>query len=318
MKTVSLSLVGDVMLGRSFNEVYQNDPTYRWLDPEIQTWIQDSDLAIGNLETTLTRTTQKWPNKVFNFRLLPSYFYQASRSLRFDYLSLANNHILDFGIPGLRETMTTLNSSNIGFSGAGIDLFQARRPYLWRSKSGVDLMFLSATTHPHDFAATFDRGGAWLVDEEDPLSRRRVVEYVRDLRRNFNGIIVLSLHWGSNYAPGPTEAMKTFARELISAGINLIHGHSAHHVMEMERIGNGLVFYSLGDFIDDYAIDPRYRNDLAVAVKVSLLSTGKLLTVEAFSTKIQGMFTTLPSPSEEQYVLNLLQGNETPGFYEND
>src|SRR5690242_12911364 len=116
MTTLHLALVGDIMLGRTFNRISHAN----WIDPNLLTCLQRSDLVIGNLETTVTTSSEKWPDKTFNFRADPTLFRARIRQLCQSnqcFLNLANNHSLDYSVSGLNETMQHLAELGIEFAG---------------------------------------------------------------------------------------------------------------------------------------------------------------------------------------------------------
>lgn len=86
---------------------------------------------------------------------------------------------------------------------------------------------------------------------------RRVQE--AKLRSHF---VVFSFHWGPNYQWHPDASIIRLAHALIDLGVDLVHGHSSHHVQGIELYKGRPIFYGCGDFIDDYAVSEVYRNDL--------------------------------------------------------
>jgi len=290
-----ICLVGDVMLGRSFDAIYDANPQYRWLDTELQQWIEDSDYIIGNLETSITTSTKKWPNKVFNFKIRPDNFARAATNLRFDYLSLANNHSLDYGLDGLLETINTLDNLNIKHAGAARSKSKAHQP-----EDLEKMKIFSAADHPKDF-----QNNVWISEDMDD-----VIEAVRKEReKGYKGLIICSLHWGSNYMSEPTDKMQRIGLELLEVGTNIVNGHSAHHLLPMERIGNSVIFYSMGDFIDDYVVDKEYRNDLSAVVKIKVKGA-LVMGIEIMPTKIKRLKTVPSTGKEAEHSIDILLGNK--------
>ena len=73
---------------------------------------------------------------------------------------------------------------------------------------------------------------------------------------------MVSLHWGPNWESIVSEEKKNLARQLVISGVKIIHGHSAHHLQPFDIINGSMVFYSMGDFIDDYAVKPEYNSNV--------------------------------------------------------
>ena len=271
---MKLVLGGDVMIGRSFNELFDNHPSFNIWGDTLNVF-NNTDFSIVNLETTLTNSSNKWPNKAFNYKLRPkhaSILTQAS----IDYVNLANNHILDYKKEGLTDTITTLNNLGILHSGAGLNKKEAMLPVITK-----DLVIFSAANHYDDWAATNKKEGLWYL-EPDLLLR-----YSKKLKEKYpNKIRIFSVHWGPNWGWDVSPSIQSLANRLIrDGGVNIIHGHSHHHVQRMERINDGYVFYSFGDLIDDYAIDSNYKSNLSFLAQFDIKKS-KIAGLKILPTKI--------------------------------
>jgi len=184
-----------------------------------------------------------------------------------DLVTLANNHAMDFGPLALRDTIEHLAAAGVATVGAGADVRTARRPALLRA-GGLDLAVVAVTDHPDDFAAGGDRPGvafaalpagvpAWLLDT------------VRGLATSADAVLVTP-HWGPNMTTEPPLHVRRAAAALSGAGATLVAGHSAHL---FHGVAGGVLF-DLGDFLDDYAVDPALRNDLGLLFLVGLDERG--------------------------------------------
>ena len=292
MSAINLCLGGDAMIGRSFNELFNHVHTYNiWGDllPYLQ---KEVDIFGVNLETTLTDSDIPWTPKVFNYKLSPQY---ANVLHPVNYVSLANNHILDYRVSGLTDTLETLDSLHIKHAGAGINKQQAMNPVIISS-----IAFLSAADHYNYWAAgkpfppQKGKEGIFYIDVEGG-DWSEALTAVHKLRQNPNiKTIVFSLHWSGNWEPTISPQRQRFAYELLHNGVNIIHGHSSHHVQKISEINGGIVFYGMGDLIDDYALDLNFRNDLSFISNITL-KNGQIQDVKIHPTKIR-----------HQYVNNLL------------
>jgi poly-gamma-glutamate capsule biosynthesis protein CapA/YwtB (metallophosphatase superfamily) len=131
---------------------------------------------------------------------------------------------------------------------------------------GVTVTVVAATDHPHDYEARADAPGVALAEFRD-----RVPEWLTDAVSRASGDVVLvTPHWGPNMTSEPLPEIRRAARSLTSAGASLIAGHSAHVFHGVAR----RILYDLGDFVDDYAIDPILRNDLGLLWLVTLTRDG--------------------------------------------
>ncbi len=288
----NLTLGGDVMLGRSFNAIWSHNPRFNvWGD--LPSHLRGRQAVIFNLETTLTNHSQKWPGKRFNYRLSPRWA-GALEEAYVSHVSLANNHSLDFGRQGLIDTLQCLDNMNISHAGAGLTLAQAQQAVI--SPNGIG--YLSASDHPPYWAAgvTLSLKGAEGINYINVKAGDwgTLLQQVRQLRAQPRlRTLICSLHWGSNWAdldaqsrPQPTAAMQRLAYDLTREGVDIIHGHSAHHLLPLVMMNSGLVTYSLGDLIDDYLDRPQYRSYLACLVDVTTTGEGRVGQVVVRPTRI--------------------------------
>lgn len=262
MVGLDIALVGDIMLGRLVNErLADAPPQHPWGD--TLPVLLRADVRIGNLECVLSDDGEPWPGKVFHFRS-DSRNVASLTTAGFDIVSLANNHVLDFGRDSLREMVSTLDRHGILHAGAGADEEAARRPAVWHGRGNDDtsIGFLAVTDNEPDWEATPDSPGVFhspilLGDERmiDLLLRR-----VGELRRQVDTVIV-SAHWGGNWGREAPERHREVAHALVDAGADVVFGHSPHIVRGVEAYRRRPIIYGAGDFVDDYAIDPVERND---------------------------------------------------------
>lgn len=250
-------------------------PEYVWGDalPELER--VQPDLRIVNLETSVTRWDEPWPGKGINYRMHPANV-TCLAAARIDVAALANNHVLDWERPGLDETLGVLSRTGIRGVGAGHDAAGAQAPaVIDRGTACRWFVFGWGATSsgiPPEWGATPDRSGVALLPDLTRATARRIGEQVRAVKRTRN-VVVLSLHWGSNWGYGVPDQHVRFAHELIDEGVDVVHGHSSHHPRPIEVYRNKLILYGCGDFINDYegiAGHEAYRGDLALMYFVTL------------------------------------------------
>jgi poly-gamma-glutamate synthesis protein (capsule biosynthesis protein) len=213
----------------------------------------------------------------------------------FDCCSLANNHVLDWGYAGLEETLAAVQHTPIHMAGAGRNQAAAAAPaVIARPGIGRVLVFAFGTPTsgiPLTWAATADRAGVHVVPELSAAAVRALSTTVRD-RKQPGDIAVASIHWGSNWGYTIPEQHIAFAHQLIDvAGIDLVHGHSAHHVLGIEVYRDKLILYGCGDFLNDYEGIRGYeafRPDLGLLYRACLdVARGRLLRLELIPTQIR-------------------------------
>ena len=256
---MKLALAGDTMLGRGVADRLRSAPAQELVSAEVVAAAQEADLFVLNLECCISDRGTPWPapGKPFFFRAPPRATERLAR-LGVDCVTLANNHALDFGFDALVDTLAHLRDAGIAAVGAGPDLESARRPAFLES-GGFRLAVLGATDHPEDFAARVDRPGVALLGED------WLTEAVASVRARADAVLVTP-HWGPNMRAEPTAAVLNAATALERAGATLIAGHSAHVFQGVA----GRTLFDLGDFLDDYRVDPVLRNDLGLLFLVEL------------------------------------------------
>jgi Bacterial capsule synthesis protein PGA_cap len=268
MAAITVALAGDTMLGRGVAETLRSSPGAPLVAPELLELCRSADLFVCNLECCVSERGSPWPapGKPFHFRA-PPVAAERLAELGADLVTLANNHALDFGPVALGDTLEHLDAAGVATVGAGPDVQAARRPAPLRA-GGLVLGVVSVTDHPRDFAAGAERPGvafaplrggvpAWLLDT------------VRELAARVDAVLVAP-HWGPNMTSAPLGYVRAAAAQLAAAGATLVAGHSAH---VFHGVAGGVLF-DLGDFLDDYAVDPVLRNDLGLLFLVSLDERG--------------------------------------------
>lgn len=263
---ILIGLMGDVMLGRLVDEAIPSvGYAYPWGD--LLDVLRSTDLNLVNLETTLT-TSAEGADKVFIFKAAPDRV-QVLQEARIDVCNLANNHILDFGGPGLMETIQVLDSVGIGHVGAGGTFQDAAAPAVVERR-GISVGILGYTDNEPGWAAGDGRPGTNVISVDDV---DRVGADIEALRGRVD-VLIVTIHWGPNMRLRPSPEFRRFAQAAIDAGADVFHGHSAHVFQGIEARGRGLILYDTGDFVDDYAVDPRLRNDLSFLYLVRVDRTG--------------------------------------------
>ncbi|MBW8267942.1 CapA family protein [Caldovatus aquaticus] len=344
MDTITLALTGDVMLGRGVDQIlpHPSEPTlhephvrsaltyvalaerangpiprpvgfaYVWGDA-LET-MRQADARIVNLETSVT-TSEAFEPKGINYRMHPDNV-GCLRAAGIECCVLANNHVLDWGVAGLLETLETLERAGVHTAGAGRDLAQAAAPAaiaLAPAGSGRLLVFAygSPTSGiPPDWAAGPGRPGVHLLRDLSDATVARIAEAVRAARRP-GDIAIASIHWGPNWGYDIPPAFRRFAHALLDqAGFALVHGHSSHHAQGLEIHRNRLILYGAGDFLNDYEGIGGYeefRGDLAVLYLPRLSrATGELLGLTLAPFRIGRMRLNRPAADDVRWLAERL------------
>ena len=315
---ITLFLSGDVMTGRGIDQVlpHPNGPlihepymqsatgyvelaeqangpiqqpvtfSYIWGDALAELDRVRPDVRLINLETSVTRSDDYWQGKGPHYRMHPDNI-SALTAAKIDVCSLANNHVLDWGYPGLTETVATLKQAKIHIAGAGHNLQKAETPAVMEVEGkGRVIVFsygLPTSGIPASWAASAGKPGVNLLKNLSDETVRHTKAKVEDVKQA-GDIVVASIHWGSNWGYEIPPEQTRFAHTLIDeAGVDVIHGHSSHHAKGIEVYQGKLILYGAGDFLNDYEGIRGYehfRDDLALMYFVSVEpSTGKLVHV---------------------------------------
>ena len=258
----TLVMLGDIMLGR-----YVDDAISAWGPRRAGVWHDTlpllcppttRQLVTGNLECAITEYPHPTPNKTFNFKLSPSNAGVLTDA-NIKFVSLANNHSLDYHEQGLLDTMSTLDSKGIKYAGVGYKE-EAAAPVTDTSTS-TRVSFLSFSDHYKEWAATDTKRGINYINPAS-YDREHLREQIQSAASTADRLIVF-VHWGSNWCWHPPASIQTLAHDFIDFGADAVFGHSAHHIQGIEvRHGRYPIIYGAGGFIDDYALREEYRNDL--------------------------------------------------------
>jgi poly-gamma-glutamate capsule biosynthesis protein CapA/YwtB (metallophosphatase superfamily) len=291
-----LALAGDTMLGRGVAERLRADPRAPLVAPEVAEAVASADLFVLNLECCISERGERLPDphKRFFFRA-PPVAAERLAELGVDAVTLANNHALDYGPVALLDTLDHLDRAGIAHVGAGADADAARAPATI-SADAVRLRVVAASDHPADCAAGPARPGIAYAD----LHRGEVPVWLLDAARPDAGAsaVVVTPHWGPNMRAEPLARVRRAAAALVGAGATLVAGHSAHVFQGVA----GHVLYDLGDFVDDYAVDPELRNDLGLLWLVTFDDHGPRR-LEALPLTLEHCHTRLATGDDARWVV---------------
>ena len=343
-------MCGDVMLGRGVDQVlpYPSDPlihepyivdareyvdlaeskngpiqqpvdfAYIWGDALEELERLAPDLRIINLETSITKSGDYWEDKGINYRMNPENI-PCITAAKIDYCSLANNHTLDWGYAGLIETLEILNRANIKTAGAGLTLQAAEAPAIMEvaGKGRVIVFSFGFKTSGISliWAASDDKPGVNLLRDFSDKTVQYIKEKVHAVKQP-GDIVVASIHWGDNWGYEIPQTQIAFAHKLIDdASVNVIHGHSSHHIKGIEVYKDRPIFYGCGDFLTDYEGirgHEIFRDDLGLMYFASMDPlTGKLIYLQMTPTQIKHFKVNRASTSDSLWIRDILdrEGN---------
>ena len=268
------------------------DPGHVWGDLAAALDARRPDLRFVNLETAVTRSARAEPKGV-NYRMHPENIGVLTEA-RLDGVSLANNHVLDWAREGLAETLEALDAARIGHAGAGADRKAAEAPLVLRAGERaltVVALALADSGVPRGWAAGALGPGVALI-APDPQAAVDRVRAALAAPGRAQGPVMVSIHWGGNWGYEVPRAHRAIARALIeAAGVDVVHGHSAHHPKAAELHAGRLILYGCGDLLNDYegiAGHEDVRPELALGYVADLdAATGALLGLEMLPCRLR-------------------------------
>ncbi|MDM8350253.1 CapA family protein [Pseudomonas sp. sp1636] len=276
------------------------------------------NLRLVNLETALTRRGQPQA-KGINYRMNPANLALLEVA-GIDCCVLANNHVLDWGEAGLIDTLHSLDKLGLQHAGAGLSLAAAETPAILPLADRRRLLLFAWATPdcgvPPDWAADERRPGVARLENLSAHSLERVAARIAAAKRP-GDLIVVSLHWGGNWGFAIAPEQVRFAHGLIDqAGVDVLYGHSSHHIKALEVYRQRLILYGCGDLLDDYeGIDSHagYRADLGLLYFAELAADGRLLALELQPTRQRRLSIQAAEGADRQWLLDSLL-RECAGF----
>lgn len=347
---IAIFLCGDVMTGRGIDQVLPHpgspvlyegfvrdardyvrlaeaahgtipratDFGYVWGDSLEELRQAGIDVRIINLETSITRGGAPWPDKGIHYRMHPENTGVLTAA-GIDCCCLANNHVLDWGREGLVETLQTLDAAGIAHPGAGWDEEEAAAPAVLdlpaRGRVLVFSLGCVSSGIPIEWGAARGRSGVSLLTDLSAETARRLGDEILRIRRP-GDVVIASLHWGGNWGYRIPEEHARFAHRLIEDGVDVVHGHSSHHVRALEIYRDRLILYGCGDFINDYegiGGYEEYRADLRLMYLLRLDSrAGRLLDVRLVPMQARRFRLRRASEADTRWLCELLDRLAAP------
>jgi poly-gamma-glutamate synthesis protein (capsule biosynthesis protein) len=202
-----------------------------------------ADFAAVNLETAVTSRGAPQP-KTYHFRTSPVAF-SALRDAGIDLVTMANNHVLDYGPVGLADTLAAARAARFPYVGIGMNAAAAWAPYVTTIK-GVTIAVVGVSQVAElasSWVATGSRPG-----EANAIDLRRTLAAVRAARR-LARIVIVFMHWGTEGEACPDPSQLSLAPKLAAAGASIIVGAHSHMLQGSGWLGHTFVAYGMGNFL---------------------------------------------------------------------
>jgi len=275
LEAIKIGFIGDIFLGNwAVESIEKNGFNYPF--EGCRKIFESVNLVVGNLESPITARTEPYMEKQFLLKSPPGIERGLSRA-NIRAVTLANNHILDFGIEGMQETLSRLASQNIEYFGAGLNKMEALKeaPFYFE---GITFAFVGfSATFPEEFWATDTTAGTAFPFDDD------VKQTVKRLSELYD-VTIVSFHWGAEKMEHPKDYQVDLAHLSIDSGADLVIGHHPHVVQGVELYRNKPIFYSLGNFaFASYSESAKVAMMVIAEFKGSKLQSARAIPLDVYN-----------------------------------
>lgn len=239
---ISILFLGDFMIG----DRYSGSISEPFID--IKSMFENNNEIVVNLETSVTDIEKiSYPNKSYNYKINTSVIAELNKN-NVTMLNLANNHVLDFGLKGLNDTLFNLQKHNLSYFGAGYNETLARQGIIRCYNDHTKIGYLGY----FEYKQIYDYNYKFYAKENiSGVAELNVQNLKSDITRmkEQTDILIVSLHIGENYKVEISDNHRNFTRLIIDLGADAVICHSAHIVLPVEFYKGKPIFYSIGNFI---------------------------------------------------------------------
>lgn len=271
----SILFIGDMMFEWAVKETIQlHDKGYPL--KKIQPFLKSFDFVMANLESPLTNSSDSLLYQKYIFKTTPD-IASILADVGITAVTLANNHMLDYGVTGLLDTLTSLSNAKVLYAGAGKNEITASLPVLHQLGSSRIAVLCYTQICSKEMIAKNNPGVNFFELEK---AKKDIQKY------RFCNTVIVNIHWGNEYFYYPSSKQIDMAHALIDAGADAIVGHHPHVYQGIEIYKNKPIVYSLGNFLFG-SIHEGINDNIACALYLS--EKGKILKMHIYA--IKGRFT---------------------------
>ena len=275
---ITIVASGDILLGGSAAQTLERHG-FEHAFAATRDILCAADIALGNLEAPLTNSLDEYTDKRFRFKVNPE-AVEALANAGFDLLTLANNHMGDYGHQGVLDTIAILNDAGLKSAGAGSNLQHAREAAIFDIDGTRVALLAYSNTFPKEFYATAERPGT------APGYPGYFIPDIRKARANAD-IVVASFHWGGEAMSSPKDYQQRLARQAIDAGAQVVLGHHPHVLQGVEFYRGGVIYYSLGNFaFGSYSKTARTSSLARVTFDGEALTRAEVLPLNVYNLEV--------------------------------
>lgn len=255
---IKISLVGDLFPSNStytkkcgYGSLLLNDSGSYW-ENRLYSLFRNSDITFGNLEVPLISDPEIVHNSSFAGSIK---FAGTLKKSGFDIVSVANNHMLGYGIEGFNSTKKALIEEDVSFVGV----------YTERKSNIVVFERNNLKFGFAGFNAIYDIANPSLLADLEIENVKGTLDEMKKLKLDYK---LLSFHWGNEYSNIPSYSQIETAHMLIDYGADVIVGHHPHVIQPIERYKNGIIIYSLGNFIFEFLFSKQFKTGILVELSI--------------------------------------------------
>lgn len=269
-KEATVIAVGDIMLSRGVDMVSNRFHDYYYPFAKIGSYLQTAPIVVGNLESTITPGPKIAINEM-TLRAEPGVIPTLKRA-GIKVLTIANNHIADFGKQGIINTITNLQEAGIQVAGASINQSSVQQPAIV-TINGIRIAFLA---YCDQYLLR-----SKILDELQPanIAFMNIKQMRKDIQaaKSHADFVIVSMHAGNEYQHQPIQKQIMFAHAAIDAGAEIVLGHHPHVIQPVENYHGKYIFYSLGNFIFDQNKNLDVRTGLMLRISFNAKGVTKIL-----------------------------------------
>ena len=234
----SITFTGDIAFSKYFKEHWNKD----FLDEKIKYFLRNADHVVANVESPLTEAGIS--SKMEISHLTNPNAFEWFKSISADIWTISNNHILDCGESGMLDTINAAQKSGARTVGAGRNIDEASEYITLDCEGGIGI-FAVTYKRAEFIRATENSPGCVLFDETE-----RIKKAIKEIKEKNKWCIIIA-HGGDEFSNLPMPYMKKLYRKFLKFGADVVVGHHPHVVQDYEKVGNKMIFYSLGNFVFD-------------------------------------------------------------------
>lgn len=283
-----LVFVGDIMLSRNIGDLMRERNDWTFPFAHVREFLASADLVFGNLEGPISGRGRN-EGSIYSFNAETAAI-KGLRASNISVVSIANNHIFDYGDAAFLDTLAVLDAAGVAAVGGGVRYRDAHRPVI-RTVGTTSIAFLAYT----DLVPAF-RG---KPTASPAVARPEISALIEDIEMASvrADVVIVSFHWGNEYETQHNARQEEIARIAIDHGAALVAGHHPHVVQEVESYKNGYIAYSLGNFVFDQNFSPETAKGLALEVFLRDKKISRINPVEiVFNKEFQPILAQVKNP----------------------